>query len=67
MFDLNFYTGIYSGMAIIYLITGFARSFILLAFTMEAARNMHNMMFKYVLGATSNFFDSTPVGKLCGN
>ena len=62
-FDLGFYIGIYSMIVILYIITGFAGMYLLLAFAMTAARNMHNNMFRYVLGATMKFFDSTPVGK----
>ena len=61
-FSLDFYTGIYSGLIGIYMVMAFSRHILLLSFAMTAARNMHNKMFKYVIGATLNFFDRVPVG-----
>ena len=58
-----YFTGVYGGLVATYLVTGVVQNFIVLAFTMTAAHNMHNKMFKYVLGASSHFFDSTPVGE----
>lgn len=57
--------GIYGALVTGTFLFAFASAVVFLYTAVSASQNLHNKMFKKLLGATTYFFDTNPAGKCC--
>lgn len=62
--NMNFYLGIYGGLAAINSVFAFFRAFLFAYGGLKAAKVIHNDLLKTILKAPINFFDTTPIGRI---
>lgn len=62
--DLNWYLGIYSGLTIVTVIFGIARSLLVFYVLVNSSQALHNRMFESILKAPVLFFDRNPIGRI---
>ncbi|XP_060577708.1 ATP-binding cassette sub-family C member 5-like [Ruditapes philippinarum] len=62
--DLSFYTTIYGCSVAVIIVMTTLRAFVFMKVTLRASSNMHNDIFKKVMGSPMTFFDTTPVGRI---
>ncbi|XP_011308333.1 multidrug resistance-associated protein 5 [Fopius arisanus] len=62
--DLYFYESVYGGCFIAIIIMGFIRGFVVTQTTLRASTKLHNKLFKRIISASMEFFETTTRGRL---
>ncbi|XP_032773586.1 multidrug resistance-associated protein 4 [Rattus rattus] len=62
--DLSWYLGIYTGLTVVTVLFGIARSLLVFYVLVNASQTLHNRMFESILKAPVLFFDRNPIGRI---
>ncbi|XP_063987781.1 ATP-binding cassette sub-family C member 5-like isoform X1 [Diachasmimorpha longicaudata] len=62
--DLPFYESVYGACFGAIIIMGFVRGFVVTQTTLRASTKLHNKLFKRIISASMEFFETTPRGRL---
>lgn len=60
----GFFLGIYLAITVVFALSSYIRSSLLLTMTIHAAKKLHNAMLTTIIHAPLTFFDTTPIGRI---